>query len=115
MTDHGLKPATGLRRLDAGRKYQPDALLITVYANDVTNTFAYLKKEWLYDDMSSDDKETRKKARLERYFPHLLTLLFMTSMKTSLPAERTPVNFAMNNSCNLAANDAARTRRRSCH
>jgi lysophospholipase L1-like esterase len=77
-----------------GRKYQPDALLITVYANDVTNTFAHLKKEWLYGETSSNDNETQKKALLEQYFPRLLSLLFMTSIKTSLPAERTLDNFA---------------------
>jgi lysophospholipase L1-like esterase len=84
----------GRMYLHVGRKYQPDGLLITVYANDVTNTFAHLKMEWLYGEMSIDEDSANDKPLLEQYFPHLLTLLFMTGEKTSLPAERTPINFA---------------------
>jgi len=84
----------GRMYLHVGRKYQPDALLITIYANDVTNTFAHLKKEWLYGDMSMDEDSADDKPLLEQYFPHLLTLLFMSAEKTSLPAASTSINFA---------------------
>jgi lysophospholipase L1-like esterase len=83
----------GRMYIHVGRKYQPDALLITIYANDVTNTFAHLKKEWLYSDMSFDEEGTDNKARLERAFPRLLTLLFMTTERTHFSTGRTPTNF----------------------
>ncbi|MGB5259007.1 MAG: hypothetical protein WBO34_00620 [Gammaproteobacteria bacterium] len=76
-----------------GRKYHPDALLIAVFANDVTNTFAHLKKEWLYDKMSLDEDWVDNKSLLEQYFPRLLTLLFMATESTAFSAVRAPVDF----------------------
>jgi len=83
----------GRMYLHVGRKYHPDALLIAVFANDVTNTFAYLKKEWLYGNMSPDEDWMDNKSLLEQYFPRLLTLLFKAAERTAFSAGRAPVDF----------------------
>ena len=83
----------GRMYLHVGRKYQPDALLITVYANDVTNTFAYLKKEWLYGDMSRDEDSTGNNHLLEKVFPRLLALMFTATERSAIITARTALNF----------------------
>lgn len=83
----------GRMYLHVGRKYQPDALLIAVFANDVTNTFAYLKKERLYGNMSLDEEVIDNNELLEQLFPHLLTLLFMATERNVFSAGHAPVNF----------------------